>query len=183
MTALALTLALLVTIGGTHEQAPTPRPGDLAGSRAPLEPSPLARAATGEGKGGPLGRVGRPADADRGTSSEIAGAVGSVLISGVATWYQDGDGFYGSVPSWSFGDAPYKATVCHEGACVVVTVRGYCACGDRAGKATLIDLSPEAFERLAPLSAGVIDVTLEVGGLALPPTDTIQSAREWRVAS
>jgi hypothetical protein len=56
---------------------------------------------------------------------------------------------------------------------VAVTVRGYCACGDRAGKATVIDLSPAAFRRLAPLSAGVIAVTLEYGGsIVLPPTDT-----------
>lgn len=99
------------------------------------------------------------------------GSVGTPLQAGLATWYQDGPGLYGSVESWRYGDSPYPATVCHAGSCVTVTVRGYCACGDRAGKQTVIDLSPEAFARLAPLSRGVIDVTLEVG-IRLPETST-----------
>lgn len=100
------------------------------------------------------------------------GQVGTVQLGGVATYYDDGPGYYGSVPTWHAGDTPYPATVCHAGRCVAVTVRGYCACGDRHGKATVIDLSPAAFRRLAPLSAGVIDVTLEYGGSVLPATDT-----------
>jgi hypothetical protein len=104
----------------------------------------------------------------------LAGSVGTAMQSGVATYYDDGPGYYGSVPSWSYGDKPYPATVCHAGSCVVVTVRGYCACGDRAGKATVIDLSPAAFARLAPLSVGVIDVTLETGGtIKLPETSAV----------
>jgi hypothetical protein len=45
--------------------------------------------------------------------------------------------------------------------CVRVTVFGWCACGDRPGGRTLLDLSSAAFARLAPLSAGVISVEVE----------------------
>ncbi len=82
----------------------------------------------------------------------------------------------GAVQSFSFGDDPYVVTVCRQSGapCVAVTVVSHCACGDRHGQPTVIDLSPAAFARLAPLSRGVIDVVLTVGGpkVTLPPTDT-----------
>jgi hypothetical protein len=132
--------------------------------------------------------LGAPLAGDGGTTTAPSGApapegdVGSALIGGKATWCAPtpthcqswgGGALVGAVPSFSYGDEPYLAEVCSGGACVTVTVVSYCACGDRGGEPTVIDLSPAAFSRLAPLSAGVIDVTMESGGpAALPPTDT-----------
>jgi hypothetical protein len=97
------------------------------------------------------------------------GGVSSASL-GLASWYDDGAGLYAAVPGWQWGDTPYKLRVCHEGRCVTVTVRDACRCpGSR-----LIDLSRDAFRRLAPLSVGVIVVTVTGGAAAgpLPATST-----------
>ena len=60
-----------------------------------------------------------------------------------------------------------------NGNSVTVTLTDWCACGDRGGQPTLLDLSATAFKRLAPLSRGIVAVEVEVGvRIALPPTDT-----------
>lgn len=95
---------------------------------------------------------------------------------GWATWYDDGSGYYGAVHTWRFGRDPFAVQVCladRPGTCTHVVVRDFCACGHRHGEPTVIDLSPAAFRELAPLSRGVIRVT--VSGridIPLPPTDT-----------
>jgi expansin (peptidoglycan-binding protein) len=68
-------------------------------------------------------------------------------------------------------------TMCHDERCTTVTLTDWCACGSRAGEPTLLDLSDAAFRDLAPLSAGVIEVTIAVEGprMTLPPTDTLPS--------
>lgn len=88
-----------------------------------------------------------------------------------------GGAMVGAVRSFTFGDDPYVVQVCAFGdgrtACTHVRVVSHCACGDRHGIPTVIDLSPAAFRDLAPLSRGVIRV--EVSGaidIPLPPTDT-----------
>lgn len=78
----------------------------------------------------------------------------------------------GAVPSFRYGDPPYFVKVCrvNSSACVVVRVVSFCGCGVK-----VIDLSPAAFKRLAPLWRGVVRVTVErTGGpsATLPPTDT-----------
>jgi hypothetical protein len=109
-----------------------------------------------------------------------AASVGTAEIVGVATWCAPtptkcqswgGDAHKGAVPGYD--GHPYSVLVClADGpACTDVTVVSSCACGDRNGKATVIDLSPAAFRDLAPTSVGVIDVTLE--RFVLPPTDTV----------
>lgn len=92
-----------------------------------------------------------------------------------------GRAMLGAVPSFRFGDDRYQAEVCAfrggSTSCVVVTVVSFCGCGDRHGKPTLIDLSPAAFRQLAPLSLGVVDVSVRrIDGTSvprgtLPPTD------------
>jgi hypothetical protein len=76
---------------------------------------------------------------------------------------------------WHFGDARYQLTVClrHSSSCVTVTVRDFCGCpGGR-----VIDLSPSAFRRLAPLSRGVIFVTVSAarrsGPVPTPPATDV----------
>ncbi len=98
--------------------------------------------------------------------------IGTALESGLASWYRDPrkTGNYAAVPGWHFGDRPYAVTVCHGSRCVTVTVSDACGCpGDR-----IIDLAPSAFVRLAPLSRGIVSVTVESGGPlpTLPATST-----------
>jgi hypothetical protein len=108
----------------------------------------------------------------------VEGGVGTALVGGKATWYDNGSGLYGAagpvLREALGGDPAFRGQtvrVCAD-ECVLVRLTDWCACGDRGGVPTLIDLSPDAFARLAPLSAGVIDVTIELGGVVLPATDT-----------
>jgi len=116
-------------------------------------------------------------------ASEPATSIGTALQAGYATHCKPtptkcqgwgGNARLGAVPGYD--GPPYAARVCrlddlHR--CVVVTVVSSCACGDRHGRPTVIDLSLAAFTRLAPESAGIVLVTLESPiGIALPPTDT-----------
>jgi hypothetical protein len=105
------------------------------------------------------------------------GGIGTPAIGGVATWYDDGPGLYGAagpvLRDMLGGDPAFRGqrvTVCAD-ECVTVTLTDWCACGDRGGISTVIDLSPDAFRRLAPLSAGVITVSIEPA-ITLPSTDT-----------
>jgi hypothetical protein len=127
-------------------------PSDKAGASSslavaePISPQPLATAytiptATSRPRPAPTRRPPLPGP----------------VAHGVATWYDDGPGLYGAVPGWRFGDLPYRVQVCAGGRCVTVRVRDYCACGDHR----IIDLSPEAFAQLAPLSRGVVAVRVQ----------------------
>jgi hypothetical protein len=103
---------------------------------------------------------------------------------GTATWCAPtsthchgwgGNAHVGAVRSFGWGDTPYSVAVCvvATGSCTNVRVVSYCACPH-----TLIDLSPAAFEDLAPLSAGRIGVTVTRVSAPRPPqTDTDGSAR------
>ena len=105
----------------------------------------------------------------------------SALISGQATWYcgsgsrcTRGYGPSDLVAAIDRKDTPFdkgdRVTVRHGRRSVTVRIVDVCACRGRR----VIDLTTGAFRRLAPLSAGVIDVELEVGGpvVTLPPTST-----------
>jgi hypothetical protein len=102
------------------------------------------------------------------------GSVGTVLQSGVATWYdapspQDA----AAGPALRVGDWRGSWVVVRAGdRSVTVRLTDHCWCVDRNGRDTLLDLDDVAFSRLAPLSAGVVAVTVESGGFALPETDT-----------
>lgn len=108
---------------------------------------------------------------------------------GVASWYDDGPGLYAAVHSYEWGDPRYKLEVCRADnleVCVTVTVRDHCQCyvGERRERA--IDLSPSAFKRLAPLSAGLVRVVLRQPGdkpsPTLPPTDSSPRWTWWSFA-
>lgn len=97
-------------------------------------------------------------------------SAGSAIEAGVASWYLDGSGLYAAVPSWSFGDPRYTVHVCRLDTerCVDVVVRDSCACPG----ARVIDLSRDAFSRLADPSVGLLVVTVEWPSIPLPATDT-----------
>jgi hypothetical protein len=149
-------------------------PRDLSGLRdgasgPPLPGAPLGHAAAGLLGGGDAVVSGAPPTGD----------IGTALVGGKATWYDGGPGLYGAagplLREALGGDPAFRGqsvTVCAE-ACVAVQLVDWCACGDRGGIPTIVDLSREAFARLAPVSAGVVDVTIELSGpgVTLPPTD------------
>jgi hypothetical protein len=151
---------------GSSAQAPA------SASRSPLPgaPRPAERPAV-DGRGETPQPAGAPAP---------TGGIGSAMIGGLATHYDNGPGLYGAAGPLlreALGGDPafrgQRVEVCAD-ECVTVRLVDWCACGDRGGIPTIIDLSPQAFARLAPLTAGVIPVTIELGGTAsvtLPPTD------------
>jgi hypothetical protein len=121
-------------------------------------------------------RLGVDSDAESPTDgapipTQDPGELTSSIESGIATWFDDGAGFYAAVPTWHWGDEPYAITVCRQdkpGVCVPATVRDFCQCPG----ARIVDLSPLAFSKLAPLWAGLVKVTLQrAGSIPLPATD------------
>jgi hypothetical protein len=116
------------------------------------------------------------------------GEIGTAMIGGKATFYDDGPGLYGAagplLREMLGGDPTFRGesvTVCADD-CVTVVLVDWCACGERGGEPTLVDLSPEAFARLAPLSQGVVDVTIQ-SAIALPATDTFTRQQLGQVES
>lgn len=92
------------------------------------------------------------------------GSVGETLQAGWATHFPS-SWRTGAMHDFRFGDEPFKVRVClnhrHDRmGCVTVTVVSYCACGIRHGRSTVIDLSPDAFKRLAELSRGIVFVNV-----------------------
>jgi expansin (peptidoglycan-binding protein) len=99
----------------------------------------------------------------------------SSSLGGVATWYIDPhkSGLYAAAgPDLRHGDWRGSFVKVCAGKCVTVQLTDWCACGDRGGQPTLLDLSASAFRRLAPLSVGVIAVEVTSGSVTLPATDT-----------
>lgn len=102
---------------------------------------------------------------------------GVPLTSGLATWYGTGPGAGHAAAGGELRTGDWRGRhvrVCHDDRCVRVVLDDWCGC---VGK-RIIDLSDEDFRRLAPLSVGVIRVTVSVVGVergqaipTAPPTD------------
>ncbi len=93
------------------------------------------------------------------------------LITGQATWYGTGPGRGHAAAGSELRTGDWRGRhveVCHGDRCVGVVLDDWCACGG----ARIIDLSDEDFARLAPLSAGVISVTVTSGTGAPAPVPT-----------
>jgi hypothetical protein len=110
----------------------------------------------------------------------LALVIGTPLsgVHGTASWYQDPkhpDGLYAAAgPALRVGDWRGRTVQVCAGSCVTVRLTDWCACPKR-----VIDLSSDAFSRLAPLSRGLVRVTVSWGGSQpLPPTDTNPIAPE-----
>jgi hypothetical protein len=108
-----------------------------------------------------------------------SGNIGTPLeaIRGWATWYEACDRCAAAGPAlrhmlgkgWR-NEWVTVSTAHHE---VRVKLTDWCACGERHGDPTVIDLSRSAFAELVPPGQGVVFVTVEsVGAVTLPPTDT-----------
>jgi rare lipoprotein A (peptidoglycan hydrolase) len=90
-------------------------------------------------------------------------------VTGTATWYATGPGagHAAAGPALRTGDWRGRhVTVCAT-RCVTVVLDDWCACPDR-----VIDLAAADFAELAPLSQGVLTVTITTGLPIAPPTDT-----------
>ena len=87
---------------------------------------------------------------------------GSAAVRGIASWYTVGSGLYAAAgPLLRVGDWRGRTvTVSAGGASVTVRLIDFCQCGDRPGGPTVIDLSRDAFARLAPPSQGLVEVTV-----------------------
>jgi rare lipoprotein A (peptidoglycan hydrolase) len=108
----------------------------------------------------------------------LAAASASSLQSGLATWYATPGLTAAAGPLLRHGAwrAQLVTVTAANGNSVTVTLTDWCACGDRHGIPTLLDLSAGAFRRLAPLSRGVVAVEVEVltrVPTVLPATDTV----------
>ena len=97
-------------------------------------------------------------------------------LTGLATWYdwRPGEAAAGPALRRALGAdwRGQRVTVCTAAigrSCVTVTLTDFCACGDRNGQPTLIDLDRRAFAQLASPSLGVLLVSISVQP---PPPDT-----------
>lgn len=104
--------------------------------------------------------------------------MGSVLLGGYATWYATpgltaaaGPELRGALGDWR----GQWVTVESGRRSVTVQITDWCACGERHGIPTLLDLSDAAFQELAPLSAGVVRVSIEIDP---PPHEADERMRE-----
>ncbi len=149
-----------IGLEGTDKAGPGPRP-------------PRSQVRSGDDE-----RLGltRPIDPSREVPAVIAGVtVGVPLsLSGWATWFDATPGTAAAGPdlrAWLGDWRGQTVKVCHRG-CVLVVLTQVCACGDRSGIPTLVDLDRQSFAVLGDPSAGVISVTVSrAGAIALPATD------------
>ena len=81
---------------------------------------------------------------------------------GIASWYGTGpDGLYAAAgPALRVGDwRGSTVTVCAE-RCIRVRLTDYCECYAGTDRERIVDLSDDAFRALAPLSRGLVRVTV-----------------------
>ena len=87
------------------------------------------------------------------------------VLRGVATWFDSPAGVSAAGPALraalGSGWRGRTVTVCAGERCVETVLGDWCACGDRPGGPTVIDLHAPIFAALAPLSRGVIAVTVQ----------------------
>lgn len=111
------------------------------------------------------------------SADQVGTATGA--LRGVATWY-DAPTRRDAAAGPALRDALGSdwrgrwVTVSAAGRSTLVRLTDWCACGDRHGSPTVLDLDDAAFARLAPLGTGVLDVVVswESGPApTLPPTD------------
>jgi len=103
--------------------------------------------------------------------------LGTVAVGGWATWYAYHEGQAAAGPALRhLLDGHWRdrtVVVSAGGHSVIVKLTDWCACGKRNGRNTVIDLDSRDFAKLAPLSQGIVIVSVEYGGSTptAPPTD------------
>ena len=141
-----------------------PSPDAAAGSGAPHDPASVSAAASGDDR--PAGAPSSPTIGMRAASSEEPRSRIPLrgTISGVGTWFRSPSGVSAAGPALRAALGPdwrgTVVTVTANGRSVRTPLGDWCACADRPGGPTVIDLDDDAFARLAPLPLGVIPVTV-----------------------
>jgi len=190
---LAVCVALLATalllvgsriLDATPSSSPeSTLPVDLSGQWSTPATSGAPHEPWGDGPRAFSASVRRPGEVPVSGAPQPSGGIATALVGGWATYCDPTPtrcqswappALLGAVPWFRDGDAPFGVQVCvDDGArCVAVQVVSFCACGDRDGIPTVIDLSRAAFEQLAPASRGVVFVTIEWPVDELPMTST-----------
>lgn len=170
---LTITAALVLVLIGFGSAAPRPASDSLPGVDQPRTGAPL-----GSMPSQPDRQTVRPDSTRTGGAPDSGGpTIGpmpppAVAVRGVASWYAtSGPGLYAAAgPGLRTGHWRGRTvSVSANGHTVVVRLVDWCAC-----RGKLIDLSADAFSRLAPLSRGLVRVVVQtVGPQATPPaTDT-----------
>jgi hypothetical protein len=126
------------------------------------------------------GRMAEDAGAIEGARTDHSGVrstdrIGTVLLGGRASWFGARGNIAAAGPALrDFLGPHWRGTLVRvtsaTGQAVVVRLSDWCKCPH----GRLIDLSDDAFRQLAPLSVGVLGVTIQRIGrsVAPPPTDT-----------
>jgi hypothetical protein len=143
------TLPSRAGLSGQPERAkavtPAPYPAGPVPGRITPSPSPIGM---------------RPASVETPPPATPRGHV----VSGVATYFASPSGVSAAGPALRAALGPgwrgTRVTVCAGVRCVVTVLGDWCACGPRPGGPTVIDLDDNVFAALAPLSRGVIRVTV-----------------------
>lgn len=172
---LVMVFGLILGFAAGRVTAPsTPSPAADASPRLSLAGAPSERG-TSPDSDTPRHDLGAPSPPDTATAA----------LQGVATWYDAPsrtDAAAGPALRLWLGKG-WRGTwvrVSSGGSFVSVRLTDYCACGPRHGQDTLLDLDDLAYGKLAPLSSGVVSVTVETMDdeplPVLPQTDTIEEA-------
>lgn len=143
MTAATIALALILAGCVTAEPAPTLAPAAIPEPQ--LTPTGMEPAAVFGGRATWYCSQTSPCTAGYGPSDHVA-AIDPTL----------------GIPKGT------RLTVHHQGRSVAVTVVDTCACAGTR----IVDLTSGAFQELAPLSVGVIEVAIETGGPTVTPPRT-----------
>jgi hypothetical protein len=164
----ALVFVLVRQLDATPSSGQTTAPVDMSGTLSAAQ------------SGAPHEREGdtvSPMDRHDGDAPQPTGDIGTALLGGWATWHDNGPGMYAAAgPDLRRALGPgWRGTVVEVGgpggASVRVRLTDSCACGERHGLPTFLDLSADAFAQLAPLDWGVVAVSIELVPV-LPATNT-----------
>jgi hypothetical protein len=170
-------LALLIVLGEAIDD-PASRSGQTT------DPIDLSRASSAALSGVPTSLPVRTEAPVPSPSAAPTSVLLPATVNGWAAWcaptparclgWGGADAKVAGVPSFRDGDEPYPVRVIYGKRSVLVIVVSYCACGDREGIPTVIDLSPAAMAELEPdyVRIGIIRVVVEdLRGFPLPRTD------------
>jgi len=101
-------------------------------------------------------------DAPRRVGVSGAAPSSGASVSGIASWYAAVGLIAAAGPALRVGDWRGRVvTVCAGGVCLDVRLADWCQCYAGTDRERAIDLSDDAFRALAPLSRGLVRVTVE----------------------
>jgi hypothetical protein len=174
-------LGATLTFAAGHALASAPRPSldDIPTALSPVAGESDLRARTGASSPGSgvaqsaEHRYAGSAESEVAGAEPVIGSGGGAPASesaskhseaGIASWYADPAkrGLYAAAgPGLRVGHWRGRVvTVCRGAVCLDVRLSDYCGCLRGTPRERLVDLSPDAFSRLASLSRGLVRVTV-----------------------